>query len=47
MSLILLNLENGERFVKYFENAYLANTFKKKLKYSKKLRIVGEVNGKV
>jgi len=47
MSLILLNLENGERFVKYFESPYMAKQFKNKLKYSKKLRVVGEVNGKI
>lgn len=47
MSLILLNLENNISFVKYFENPYLANKFKNKLKYSKKLRLVGEVNGKI
>lgn len=47
MSLIILNLQNGQRFIKYFENPYLANKFKNKLKYSKKLRIVGETNGKI
>lgn len=44
MSFILLNLENGERFTKYFASPYLANKFKNKLRYSKKLRIVGEIN---
>lgn len=47
MSLILLNLKNGESFVKYFDNPYLANKFKNKLKYSKKLKVVGEINGKI
>ena len=47
MSLILLNLESGESFVKYFDNPYLANKFKNKLKYSKKLKVVGEINGKI
>lgn len=47
MSLIVLNLENGESFVKYFENPYMANKFKNKLKYSKKLKVVGEANGRI
>lgn len=47
MSFIILNLENGERFTKYFDSIYLANQFKNKTKYSKKIRIVGEANGRI
>lgn len=44
MELILLNLETNERFNKYFETPYLAQKFKNKIKYSKKIRLVGEFN---
>lgn len=47
MSLIILNLENNISFAKHFDNPYLANKFKNKLKYSKKLKVVGEINGKI
>lgn len=43
MELILLNLSNGQTFTKYFNSPYLAEQFKKKIKYSNKLRLVGEM----
>ena len=43
MTLIILNLKNNERFEKHFDSPYLAEQFKRKLKYSKKLRLVGEL----
>ena len=41
---VILNLENNERFTKIFNSLYLANKFKNKVKYSKKIKIVSEVN---
>lgn len=43
MELIILNLQNNEKFTKYFVSPYLAEQFKKKIKYSKKLRVIGEI----
>lgn len=43
MELIILNLQNNEKFTKYFASPYLAKQFKKKLKYSKKLKVIGEI----
>lgn len=39
----LKNLNNGEVFEKYFESPYLMNKFLNKVKYSKKLELVGRV----
>ena len=39
----LKNLNNGEIFEKYFESPYLMNKFLNKVKYSKKLELVGKV----
>lgn len=47
MELRILNLENGEEFSKYFTSPYLAEQFKKKAKYSKKIRIVGEFRSEI
>lgn len=44
MELILLNLKTNETFTKFFDSPYLAEKFKNKIKYSKKLRLVGEFN---
>lgn len=44
MELILLNLENNQTFSKFFNSPYLAQQFKKKLKYSKKIKLLGEFN---
>ena len=45
MTLIILNLENNKSFEKRFDSPYLAEQFKRKLKQSKKLRLVGEISG--
>lgn len=47
MELKILNLENGKSFIKYFASPYLAEQFKRKIKYSKKLKLVGEFNGRI
>lgn len=42
MELIILNLINGEKFSKVFPSPYLAEQFKRKAKYSKKIKVIGE-----
>jgi hypothetical protein len=42
IELILLN-ERGEQFSKLFSSHYLANKFKAKIRYSKKLKLIGEL----
>lgn len=39
--LIILNLQNGQKFNKIFASEFLKNNFIKKAKYSNKIRIVG------
>lgn len=41
IELVLINVK-GERFSKFFDNPYLCNKFKQKLKYSTKLTLAGE-----
>jgi hypothetical protein len=42
MSLLILNLENNQKFTKTFSSPYLAEQFKRKAKYSKKIKVIGE-----
>ncbi len=39
----LENLNNGEIFEKYFDSPYLMNKFLNKVKYSKKIKLIGKV----
>ena len=43
IELTILNLENNQKFTKVFNSPYLANKFKIKAKYSKKIKIISEV----
>lgn len=40
--LSILNLENNKTFAREFSSPYLADKFKNKAKYSKKIKIIGE-----
>lgn len=43
MKCYLKNLENREIFTKVFDSPYLMNKFLNKVKYSKKLQLIGKV----
>jgi len=40
--LVILNLKNNQKFSKIFNSLYLLNNFKKKVKYSKDIKIIAE-----
>lgn len=45
VELVILNLENNKTFARKFNSPYLAEQFKRKAKYSKKIKVIGENYG--
>jgi hypothetical protein len=43
IKLRIFNKETQQEFAKYFINEYCAMKFKRKLRYSKKLQVIGEM----
>lgn len=39
----ILNLQTNKTFIKYIKNEYFLRKFKNKCRFSKKIRIIGEI----